>query len=109
MNESMLVNEIIRAIYPHCFIMRDPCGLHFTPSGQKIYIGPKGRADLSGNRRIDGRAVYIEVKKPETVNNTTPEQEKFIAERRAEGALADVCCSVQEALNLVIKGDKHGT
>ena len=98
--ESYLVNDIIRALYPHARLERHNVGKFYTSDGRPIYAGPpKGYPDLSGNRRGDGRAVYIEAKvKP---NKPTEEQMKYLAERRAEGALAGVCYSVTDALTLI--------
>ena len=98
--ESYLVNDIIRALYPHCRLERHNVGKFFTADGRTVYAGPpKGYPDLSGNLRGSGRAVYIEAKiEP---NKPTPEQIEYLAQRRAEGAIAGVCYSVADALKLI--------
>lgn len=103
--ESYLVNDIIRALYPLARLERHNVGKFYTSDGRPVYAGPpKGYPDLSGNRRGDGRAVYIEAKVHP--NRATPEQEKYLADRRAEGALAGVCYSVGDALALI--GSENG-
>jgi len=105
--ESYLVNDIIRALYPYCRLERHNVGKFYTADGRPVYAGPpKGYPDLSGNLRGSGQAVYIEAKiRP---NKPTEEQEKYLAERRAEGALAGVCYSAADALKLIGKGTENG-
>ncbi len=105
--ESYLVNDIIRALYPHARLERHNVGKFYTADGRPIYAGPpKGYPDLSGNRRGDGRAVYIEAKiRP---NKPTPEQLRYLADRRDEGAIAGVCYSVTDALALIGAADPEG-
>ena len=99
-NESMLVGAIIRALYPICKLERHNVGSFFTADGRRVKAGaPKGFPDLSGHRRSDGRAVYIECKFGN--NTTSPEQEKYLGDCRADGAIAGVCYSVADALALV--------
>ena len=98
--ESYLVNDIIRALYPFARLERHNVGKFYTADGRPIYAGPpKGYPDLSGNRRGDGRAVYIEAKIHP--NKPTEEQLQYLADRRAEGALAGVCYTVGDALSLI--------
>ncbi len=106
--ESYLVNDIIRALYPHCRLERHNVGKFYTADGRAVYAGPpKGYPDLSGNLRGNGRAVYIEAKiRP---NKPTPEQLAYLEARRAEGALAGVCYSVSDALALIGYGNTNNT
>ena len=70
-NESQLLNAIIRVLYPHCVLHRVNVGRMRTPDGRWFSTGvPVGYPDLSGYRRSDGRAVYIECK----VNNSLSSQ-----------------------------------
>ena len=102
--ESYLVNDIIRALYRHCRLERHNVGKFYTADGRPINAGPpKGYPDLSGNLRGSGQAVYIEAKI--SPNKPTKEQLEYLAARRAEGALAGVCYSVRDALELI----GHGT
>ena len=104
-NESQLLNAVIRALYPYCVLHRVNVGRMRTPDGRWFSTGvPVGYPDLSGYRKSDGMAVYIECKvKP---NKPTPKQIEFITKAQAAGSLAAVCFSPEEALRLVIpKGE----
>ena len=100
-NDSQLLNAIIRILYPHCVLHRVNVGRVRTPDGRYFSTGvPAGYPDLSGYRKSDGKAVYIECKvKP---NKPTPKQIDFITKAQAAGCLAAVCYSPEEALRLVI-------
>ena len=99
-NESQLLNAIIRVLYPYCTLHRVNVGRVRTPDGRYFSTGvPAGYPDLSGYRRSDGRAVYIECKvKP---NKPTPKQLEFISKAREAGCLAGICYSPEDALKLV--------
>lgn len=98
--ESQLLSAIIRILYPHCQLYRVNVGRMKTPDGRWFSTGvPAGYPDLSGYRRSDGRAVYIECKvRP---NKPTAKQLEFIERARAQGCLAGVCYSPEEALSLI--------
>lgn len=63
---------------------------------------PEGFSDLFGVRLIDGKAVFIEVKTPNGI--ATPAQKNFLQKMRTYGAVAGVCRSVREAIELIKKG-----
>ena len=100
-NESQLLNAIVRTLYPHCVLHRVNVGRVRTPDGRYFSTGvPVGYPDLSGYRRSDGKAVYIECKvKPD---KPTPKQLEFIARAQEAGCLAAVCYSPEDALRLVV-------
>ena len=103
LNESRLICEIIKATYPYVKLFRANVGRVKTPDGRWFSTGlPKGYPDLCGYHRTSGRAVYIECKMP--YNKPSEEQVKFIEEARTAGAIAAVCYSVEEAVELVMKG-----
>lgn len=60
---------------------------------------PAGYSDLSGVRKSDGRAVFIEVKTPTGV--VSDAQKNFIEQMRKCNAVAGVARSVEDALKLV--------
>ena len=60
----------------------------------------KGRVDLDGFT-TDGRVIAIEVKRPETRNKLTPEQQEYLDQVRRAGGLAGVATCVEEALAIV--------
>ncbi len=99
--ESMLVNDVIRAGWKYAELTRVNTGNVKTDKGYRFSTGtPKGFPDISGYRRKDGRAVYIECKVEP--NKPTPEQVQFIEKAKKAGCLAGVCYSVREALAVIL-------
>lgn len=64
---------------------------------------PKGYSDLCGVRKKDGKAIYIEVKKPKG-SVVYKHQENFLKQMNKANAIAGICRSVEEARELVING-----
>ena len=65
MTEQDIQNQIRAAVSAHCIIFRINVGTGRTVDGRYFNTGvPPGFSDLFGVRRSDGRAVFIEVKKP---------------------------------------------
>lgn len=60
---------------------------------------PEGYPDLSGVRKSDGRAVFVEVKTP--TGKVSEAQTHFIEQMRKYNAVAGVARSVDDALKLV--------
>jgi len=103
MTEGKLVSDIIHAIYPYVRCFRINVGTVTTSTGHKFSSGaPKGYTDISGHRRGDGRAVYIEAKLD--YNDASEKQIEFINEAKRDGAIAGVCRNADEALRLVTEG-----
>jgi hypothetical protein len=72
-----------------------------TNDGRFISSGaPKGYSDLSGHRKSDGRAIYLEVKTGS--GKATPEQLNFLEQMRATGAIAGIVRSVEHARSLIL-------
>lgn len=69
-----------------------------------VKIGIPGQSDLCGHRPGDGRAFYIEVKKPG--EKPRENQSRFLQTMRDSGALAGVAHSVEEAVGIVFGRDK---
>ena len=83
-----------------CVIFRINVGKGYTLDGRYFETGvPVGFSDLFGVRRSDGRAVFIEVKKP--TGRVRPEQKNFIEQMRKNGAIAGICRSVEDAVKLI--------
>lgn len=100
LDESRLVSDILRALWPVCWLTRVNVGTVKTAEGFKFSTGvPRGYSDLSGHRRSDGRAVYIECKTP--VGRVSEHQEEFLSKMRETGAIAGVCRSVEDAFRLI--------
>ena len=71
-----------------------------TPDGRYFNTGvPKGFPDLFGFRKSDGKAVFIEVKTK--TGRASKEQLNFITIMKQHGAIAGICRSTDEALELI--------
>ena len=71
-----------------------------TPDGRYFNTGvPKGFSDLFGFRKSDGKAVFIEVKTK--TGRASKEQLNFITIMKQHGAIAGICRSTDEALELI--------
>ena len=102
MTEHEIQNEIRVALAPYAVIFRCNVGGGYTEDGRFFSTGlPPGFSDLFGVRRSDGRAVFIEVKKPG--GKPTQRQLDFIEAMKMHGAVAGICHSAAEAINLVLE------
>lgn len=81
-----------------CFVQRTNSATLYTKDGRPVRIGIPGQSDLCGHRP-DGRAFYIEVKKPG--EKPRENQERFLRQMRDSGALAGIAHSVEEAVGIV--------
>lgn len=100
--EHAIQNKIRVAIAPYCDIFRINVGAGFTKDGRYFNTGvPPGFSDLFGVRKSDGRAVFIEVKTAK--GRATEKQKNFIQMMRLNGAVAGICRSAEDAVNLVTK------
>lgn len=86
-----------------CFVQRTNSATLYTKDGRPVRIGIPGQSDLCGHRPGDGRAWYIEVKKPG--EKPRKNQEQFLRAMSESGALAGVAHSVEEAVAVVFGGD----
>lgn len=101
--EHAIMNEIRLALDKYCKIFRINVGKGYTPDGRYFETGvPNGFSDLFGVRKSDGRAVFIEVKTSK--GRISPQQKLFLSAMKNAGAIAGVCRSPEEAINLV-KGE----
>lgn len=101
--EHKIQNEIRLALADTCVMFRVNVGTSYTQDGRYFTTGvPKGFSDLFGFRKSDGKAVFIEVKTPK--GRPSAEQKKFLETMRKYGAVAGICRSPEEALNLINGG-----
>ena len=114
--EHRIQNEIRLALADECILFRTNAGdfwqgkvVYSNEFKQNVLINirrveglPKGYSDLSGVRKKDGKAVFIEVKTAK--GRPTKEQLNFLYTMNKNGAIAGLCRSAEDALNL-IKGD----
>lgn len=98
--EHALMNKIMIAVSPYAVIFRANVGTVRTADGRYFKTGlPKGYSDLSGVRRSDGRAVFIEVKTP--TGRASREQLNFIEQMKKCHALAGIARSVEDAIAII--------
>lgn len=98
--EHIIQNNIRIALSNDCVIFRANVGKGFTKDGRYFDTGlPKGFSDLFGFRKSDGKAVFIEVKTSK--GKPSKEQKNFINKMLSYGAIAGVCRSTEDALNLI--------
>lgn len=111
--ERVVQSEIRIAVNPYALMFRTNAGEFWQGKrvwskefGQFVLINlnkveglPKGYSDLSGVRRRDGRAVFIECKTP--TGKVREDQIRFIETVRSCGAVAGVARSVEEALKII--------
>lgn len=101
--EHRIQNEIRLALADTCVMFRINVGKGYTPDGRYFDTGvPRGFSDLFGVRKADGRAVFIEVKTAK--GRPTDQQKNFLETMRKNGAIAGVCRSSEEAVQLVTGG-----
>ena len=101
--EHAIQNEIRKAVSPYCIIFRINVGEGKTKDGRYFSTGvPKGFSDLFGVRKSDGKAVFIEVKTK--TGRVSKVQKNFIEQMKKSGAVAGICRSAEDAVNLIKKG-----
>lgn len=101
--EHKIQDEIRLALADTCMIFRANVGAGCTKDGRYFSTGlPKGFSDLFGHRKSDGRAFYIEVKTAK--GRLSKEQANFLDKMQKNGAVAGVCRSAEEAINLINGG-----
>lgn len=100
MTEHDIQNEIRAAVSPYAVIFRINVGSGRTADGRFFSTGvPPGFSDLFGVRRKDGRAIFIEVKKPG--GKVTDRQKNFLERMKKIGAVTGIAHSTEEAIRLI--------
>lgn len=100
MKEAGIQNLIRIALSETCICHRGNRGLFYTKDGRPIQTGlGEGFSDLFGHRISDGRAFYIECKRPKM--KPSKAQEDFLNAMKKTNALVGVAHSVEEALEIV--------
>lgn len=101
MTETDVMNQIRAGISDIAVVFRVNVVKGQLKTGQFISSGvPPGYSDLSGHRKSDGRAIYLEVKTGS--GRATPEQLNFLEQMRATGAIAGIVRSVEQARSLIL-------
>lgn len=100
MTEHDIQNEIRAALSPYAVMFRINVGSGRTVDGRFFNTGvPSGFSDLFGVRRSDGKAVFIEVKKPG--GKVTDRQKNFLERMKKIGAVTGIAHSTEEAIRLI--------
>lgn len=106
MTETDLMNIIrVELSKRGCFVQRTNSATLYTKDGRPVRIGIPGQSDLCGHRP-DGRAWYIEVKRPG--RKPRKNQQDFLDAMQNSGALAGVAHSVEEAVEIVFGCEQNG-
>lgn len=117
MTEEHIIQNQIRTAATGCVLFRTNAGdfwqgevVYSREFKQNVLINirkieglPEGYSDLSGVRVGDGKAVFIEVKTAK--GRPSQKQKNFISKMREYGAIAGVCRSAEDAINLIMKGN----
>lgn len=104
MKEADIQNLIRLALNDYAVIFRVNTGTVKMADGRYFNTGvPKGHSDLSGFRKSDGKAIFIEVKNAK--GKLRKEQKHFIEMVKENGAIAGVCRSPEEAIDLVVNNE----
>lgn len=106
MRESQLLVELIRKLYPTVHLYRTNAGTFRSLDGSHVIKGlPKGFSDLFGviprSLTKTGEPIPVFLEAKIHPNKATPEQLEFIRNRRADGCIAGVAYSVEDAWKLI--------
>jgi len=100
MTETDIMNLIRVALSDSAILFRVNVVSGKTVDGRFISSGVlPGYSDLSGHRKSDGRAIYLEVKT--LTGRASAEQLNFIKQMQATGAIAGIVRSVEDAKTLI--------
>lgn len=103
--ESKLLNDIIKALYPWAVMERVNCGVARWPDGSPCRLAPKGHSDLRGILRADkskcGVAVPIYIEAKQGDGKATEEQLKFLRKMRGYGCIVGIAYSVEQAYAII--------
>lgn len=103
MKEIDVQNSIRLALNPYAVIFRGNVGKVRMADGRFFDTGlPVGHTDLSGFRKSDGKAIFIEVKTDK--GKLRESQKHFINEMSKYPVIIGVCRSPEEAIDLVVNG-----
>lgn len=103
MREADIQNLIRLALNPYAIIFRANVGKVKMQDGRYFDTGlPKGYSDLSGFRKSDGKAIFLEVKT--ATGKVRPDQIHFLNTMNQYDVIAAVVRSPEEAIRIVTEG-----
>ena len=105
--ENNLSNQIRVACSDIAVLFRIPAGQYYAGKwNDGIIVNPRpvrvavtGYSDLSGYRRSDGRAIFIEVKTKKGI--VSDEQKHFINTAKQSGCLAGIARNIKDAKEII--------
>lgn len=103
MRESDIQNSIRLALNPYAVIFRVNSGKVRMADGRFFDTGvPNGYSDLSGFRKSDGKAIFLEIKTDK--GRLREEQKHFINTMQQHPVICGVARSPEEAIEIVTGG-----
>ena len=106
MTEQDIQNLIRAALTPIAMVFRINTGTVKTHDGRYFSSGtPKGFSDITGFRKSDGKAFFIEIKTP--TGKLRPDQEHFLKEMSKYPVITGVARSAEEAVDIIENGSKY--
>lgn len=103
MKEIDIQNSIRLALNEYAVIFRVNSGKVRMQDGRYFDTGvPNGYSDLSGFRKSDGKAIFLEVKTDK--GRLRPDQKHFLHEMSKYSVIAAVVRSADEAVKIVMEG-----
>lgn len=96
-------NSIRLALNPYALVFRANVGSVRTADGRIFSTGlPRGYTDLTGFRKSDGKAIFLEVKNEK--GKLRADQKHFIEEMSKYPVIVGVARSSEEAIKIVLEG-----
>lgn len=106
LTEQDIQNLIRVALTPIATVFRINTGKVKTHDGRYFSSGtPKGYSDLSGFRKSDGKAFFIEIKTP--TGKLRPDQDHFLNQMSQYPVITGVARSAKEAVDIIENGSKY--
>lgn len=103
MRESEVQNQVRLALSEHAVMFRVNSGKVKMQDGRWFDTGvPNGYTDLSGFRKSDGKAIFLEIKNEK--GRLRDVQERFLNTMGDYPVIAGVARSPEEAVKLVLEG-----
>jgi len=103
MKESNIQNSIRLALNPYAIIFRTNVGRVKMADGRFFDSGlNSGHSDLTGFRKSDGKAIFLEVKNEK--GRLRKDQEHFLNEMNKYPTIVAVVRSAEEAVKIVMEG-----
>lgn len=103
MRESEVQNQVRLALSEHAVMFRVNSGKVKMQDGRWFDTGvPNGYTDLSGFRKSDGKAIFLEIKNEK--GKLRDVQERFLHTMGDYPVIAGVARSPEEAVKLVLEG-----